>query len=153
MNDPRFAYSLTGDEFLGEFATRQLAMEAAFAAARALPDPPACVYVAQRVVGNPQTDGHALDVISEMRRRAFSQSGDLADGYLAHVGEAQEADLDQQINRALREWLTRHNLGPGWFHARGISEHPVPAAGDVAISPSEDVSVGGLGGEEPTWLL
>ena len=124
----RFAYSLNGENYTGDFGSREEALAAALDAAR---DPlnlaqPQSVFVGRRVEADAHTAGHARTVLRAMAWQAHDDIGSPASNYLNQLSDGQVAELDTAIERALTEWLRHHDLMPKHFKVEGISEHPVP---------------------------
>jgi hypothetical protein len=124
----RFAYSLNGENYTGDFASRDQALAAALDAAR---DPlnlaqPQSVFVGRRVEPDPHTAGHAKTILRAMAWQAHDDVGSPAANYLNQLSDDQVAELDGAVEQILQDWLRRHDLLPKYFKVEGISEHPVP---------------------------
>jgi len=132
---PTFAYSFDRDNYHGSYPTRQLALDAAMTALKNRSDQPEGIFVAQWVEPNPQSSNHADNLIEAMRDRwqASPEPGDYLDG----ASEQQSADLDHEIDRCIRGWLTKHNLLPAPTKVRAVSEHPVPCVHHVDVPAHE----------------
>lgn len=122
----QFAYSLNGENYLGTFASRETAKSAAMAKASGMIDPPATVWVGERCDARAHVAGHAWQVISAMRNRAWETTGDEANTFLARITDAQVQELDADIARAISAWLEKYHLTPCETKLSAISEHPVP---------------------------
>jgi hypothetical protein len=142
----RYAYSLDRITFVGEFQSRTAALQAALSAAQQLPDPPTEVYVGLKVLGDPQTTGHAQSTLRIMSDRARTAT-DSASQYLRKVAEQAEAELDELLSKTLTNWLTKHNLLPTFFNIESISEHSIRIPAQVT-SPSSDNEVTEIGTSE-----
>jgi hypothetical protein len=142
----KFAYSLNGSEYTGQFDTRSAAESAAVEAARRSPAAPATVYVGRMVGPDAMAAGHARAVVSNMFARAREQAADSGDGYLAKVAKSQMDELDAALENSILGWLAKHELLPTYFRVESISEHTVPVASVKKNSPAEgevyDLGVG-----------
>ncbi|HEY0007820.1 MAG TPA: hypothetical protein VGB55_03765 [Tepidisphaeraceae bacterium] len=120
----KFAYSFDRETFLGEFDTRQHALEAAMVALRQRSDLPEGVFVGQWAPPNLQADHHAETLIEAMRDRWHSAGAE--GSFLKNVTEQQSADLDHEIERTIQAWIAKHRLTPPATKIRAVSEHAVP---------------------------
>jgi len=125
-----FCFSLDRENFQGEFATREHARDAGYAAAAAAPSAVEAIFVAKRQPINPQADHHAETVVADMQNRMRIKFGE--ETYLTAANEHQLADLDAAIEYAVVEWLARHRLTPEpkWV---SLSEYPVSNPHEHAI--------------------
>jgi len=124
----RFAYSLNGENYTGDFASRDQALAAALDAAR---DPlnlaqPQTVFVGRRVDPDTHTVGHARTILRTMAWQAHDEVGAPAANYLNKLSDGPIAELDAAVAHVVSDWLRRHDLLPKYFTVEGISEHPVP---------------------------
>jgi hypothetical protein len=124
----RFAYSLNGENYTGDFASRDHALAAALDAAR---DPlnlaqPQTVFVARRVDPDAHTAGHARTILRAMAWQAHDEVGAPAANYLHQLSDDLIAELDGAVDHVVSDWLRRHDLLAKYFTVEGISEHPVP---------------------------
>jgi hypothetical protein len=94
-------------------------------------NPPQSVFVAKRVEADPHAAGHARTVLREMAWQAHDEVGAPAANYLNQLGDDQINELDSMIERALYDWLRKHELLPTYFKVAAISEHSVPAPPSV----------------------
>ena len=138
-----YGYSFDRDRFIGEFATREQALDAGLKAALERSGIVEAVYVGKHVAVDPQADHHAEEVSRSMRRRMQSKVGD--GSFLACANEHVLADLDAALCRAIVAWLDRHGLTPA-ARVTSISEHPLPAV--RAHGPSRSDEVQSIGPEE-----
>ncbi|HYO07983.1 MAG TPA: hypothetical protein VER17_03350 [Tepidisphaeraceae bacterium] len=142
-----YAYSLDRESFTGIYNTRQEAFTAGCRAADRLNANVNEIYVGQRVMGDPQANLHAWEIIRDMRSRARATAGDDARAYLAHVTEDQARDLDGALEAVVLRWLANYKLGPTFFRIEAISEHPIPTVAHCAAS-ADDGEVSELGESE-----
>ena len=140
MNTSRYAYSLNGTDWRGEFATRKDARLAAMAEVKTMDDPPREVYVGKLSPTDPQATGHALAIIKSINQR-LELSGKSV--FLTDMKVNQVAELDQEIAATIVNWLRKHNLAPAPC-VSGISEYPVPLPAAVK-SGGPDTEVRDLG--------
>jgi hypothetical protein len=146
-----YAYSFDRETFAGSFATRKEAYEAAVNKASGMEDTPSEIFVGERLPADPQTSGHACEIIKSMARRARTASGDGADEYLRRVTDQQEAELDEVIEKAILAWLTKHEMLPTFSSIKGISEYPMPTlrgAADSGLVGSSEKEVTEIGTSE-----
>lgn len=138
----RYAYSLNGENYTGAFATRDLALAAAFEAARDPMNtaPPQTVYIGRRVEADPHAAGHAKTLLREMAWQAHDEVGAPAASYLHQLPEDKIKDLDVALEKVLYEWLRRHDLLPTYFKVEGMSEHPVPQPPAIADNKSSELN-------------
>jgi hypothetical protein len=122
----KFSYSFDRETFKGLHDTRQDAFKQALAKLPEQSDSPETIYVGKRVPVDAGTTGLAEMILGAMRRRLRDQVGAAASEPLMRVNEHQLAELDDAIDRVLREWLTKHELMPTQSKVIAISEHPVP---------------------------
>ncbi len=140
---PKFAYSFDRHSYTGSFDSRDQAVAAGIARSRELSAGIDCVCVGMIVQPDPQGSGHAEEVIKNMVRRARAAAGESYEGYLTRVTEQQEAELDDNIERVVMEWLKKHELMPQFTKVRGVSEHSVPGEPHVRrAGASDEVRVG-----------
>lgn len=118
-----YSYSYNGEDFHGRFASRKEARLAALDALKGVTELPPAIYVGRIIPVDPQTAGHARDVVRTMARRYGNVEDN--DNYLLHVTAQQMTELDQALRDTLNTWLERHNLLPAGFHVESISEYPV----------------------------
>lgn len=140
----RFSYSFDRETFRGLHDTRQDALKKGLEEARLLPVTPEAVYVGKRVPVDPGTAGLAEMILGAVRRRLRDEIGNDAIQPLVRVNEHQLAELDDAIDRVVRQWLAKHELTPTQSKVVAISEHPVPLP---SMTPSSDASEVGLIGE------
>lgn len=135
---PKYAYSLTGDpqDYHGSFTSRREGRAAALDALKSLPSPPTTVYVGRVVPADPQTTGHARDVVRDMSRRGEVFG---LDNYLSGLKVDQLADLDKELSATIANWLLRHHLEPKSFRVEAISEYPVPTVPQVKSTAADEV--------------
>jgi hypothetical protein len=134
----RFAYSLTGDHYIGMYPTREQARDAAIAHARQVEDPPLTVYVGRLIPALPDCHGHARVVIDHMRERASLENRPETVEHLDSVNAAEIDELDKALAEAIHRWLKQH--GPAaLFEVEAISEHTVPFPPEVRSGPTDEV--------------
>lgn len=140
----RYAYSFDGENFQGNYATRQEAATAGFARAARFDSPVTSIFVGARIDGDDQSKGHAPAVVKQMQRAAARDNDEQGDDYLGHLSAEQMKDLDGVIAVAIRDWLVRHELRPTWFRVEGITEHSLPSNGAAALTrePGSEVAPG-----------
>lgn len=128
---PKFGYSFDRDTFHGQFDTRQAALAEAMKALKQRTDVPEGIFVGQWIEPDPRSTDHAELIVNAMRDRweMSSESG----AYLSSVTDQEMADLDAELDRAIRAWLTKHHLLPSPVKVRGVSEHPVPNVHHVNV--------------------
>jgi hypothetical protein len=122
-----FAHSFDRETFNGSQNTRQDALKEGFQKLPQLESSPDMIYVGKRVPLDPGSSGLAEMILAAMRRRVREQSEGSSNQYLMRVNEHQLAELDDEIDRVVRAWLTKHNLQPTQSRMIAISEHPVPS--------------------------
>ena len=122
----KYAFSFDRETFRGTFNSRQEALKAALEAAAHEADSPATVYVACRAPLDPHAQGHAETLIQRMRRAVRADVGPEGEAFLKLVSDQELADLDHEIYRTIRAWLSKHELLLPSGKLAAISEHPVP---------------------------
>lgn len=122
----KFAFSFDRERFNGQHDTRQDALKTALVKVSELENTPEAVFVGKRVPVDPGAAGLAEMVLAAMRHRMREATGGNANGYLMRVNEHQLAELDDEIDRVVKSWLTKHNLSSNHSRVIAISEHPVP---------------------------
>jgi hypothetical protein len=125
-----FAFSFDRETFRGTFESRQAALAAATEELKKRDDLPAGIYIGQWAEPDPQSDHHAEDVVAAMRDRFRAATGESK--YLAKLDEQTMADLDYDLDRAIRSWLSKHKLTAMPIKVRAVSEHPIPNVVHVA---------------------
>lgn len=138
-----YGYSFDREQILGEFATREQALEAGLRAAEHKGGLVEAVFVGKRVPVDPQADHHADDVVRSMKRRMLSKAGDAT--YLLAANEHLLADLDAALAKTIVEWLDRNGLAPA-AKVASISEHPIPTVRGHAPDRRSEVQL--IGPEE-----
>jgi hypothetical protein len=128
---PKYAYSLSGDQYRGPFDTREAALAAAIEAARNSSASPQSVFVGRMVPADAKAGGHARAVLSNMAARAREEFGDAAEEYLVGLPKAEIDKLDEGLELVIRNWLKTSNLMPTFFKVEAIGEYPVPALKEV----------------------
>jgi hypothetical protein len=131
----QFAFSFDRETFRGIYPTRQAALDAALKHLRERSDMPEGIFIGQWVQPDPQSADHAEAVIEAMRDRWENTGAESK--FLSQITDQQLADLDHEIDRAIRTWLTKHDLAPKPTKVRAVSEHPVPNVHHVATNPNE----------------
>jgi hypothetical protein len=126
--ETRYAYSLNGSDWTGEFKTRKDARHVALEAAKTGQEVPGVVYVGKIVTADAQTRGHAQNLVWEMSDRANRMG---TSNYLVGLKVEQMQDLEHALARTLGEWLDRNNLRPTHYTVEAISEYPVPMPSEV----------------------
>jgi hypothetical protein len=121
-----YVFSLNGENYIGAFDSREAALSAALEQAAQEADPPTAVYVGQRVMASPETEGHSDLILARMRERAVARQEGAGPQYLRHVNDQQAAELDDALQSALLHWLKKQELMPTRFNIVTVSEHPVP---------------------------
>ena len=123
---PKYAYSLNGDYFSGNFSTRDEALTAAIEAARRAENSPPTVYVGRRVPADPKASGHARAILSNMSARAREEFGDAGSSYLTKLSKQQIENLDKSLELVILGWLEHNELIPSYSKVEAIGEYPVP---------------------------
>jgi hypothetical protein len=131
----RYAFSLNGTDWRGEFASRKEARAAAISIARDLEQPPATVYVGKLSATDGQITGHALPVIKAINQRTELSGKPV---YLTGMKIDQVAELDKELAATLDRWLKKYKLEPA-ASVSGISEYPLPSPVSVKSGPSDEV--------------
>ena len=139
-----YAYSFDRETFRGRFETRRDAVAAARDALPLWPAAAEAIYVGRRIDPALHVHGYADLVLAEMRARAL----DNGDAPVDHDGLPADArrDLDAVLARALRDWLTAHDL-VGDSRIEEISEHALPLIAHVGGGGGDEVEVGPVGVE------
>jgi hypothetical protein len=140
-----YAYSLDRESYTGVFTTREEAFRAGCQAADRLHSNQNEIYVGQRVVGDPQADLHAWEIIKSMKQRARGAAGDQSAAYLANVTAEQARDLDGALESTILRWLAAHKLGPTFQRIESVSEHSMPCVTYAGFGQSEDDEVHEIG--------
>lgn len=122
----KYAFSFDRETFRGDYNSRTEALNAALETARTEADPPATVYVACRAPLDPHAHSHGETIIQRMRRAVRADVGPEGEAFLKFVTDQEEADLDHEIERTIRAWLSKHELLLPSGKLAAISEHPVP---------------------------
>lgn len=135
--DTRYAFSLNGSDWTGEFNARKDARAAAMIEAHRQAETPGVVYVGKIVPAEAQASRHADVIVHEMSARA-ERAG--VSGYLDSIKTDQLRDLDQALTKTISDWLDRNKLRPTQFSVQAISEYPVPAASAVAQPSEKEIS-------------
>lgn len=145
----KYAFSLNGEHYRGNFDSREEAVAEALEAAHRSPDVPQTVFVGRRVPGDSKASGHARAVLAHMAARAREQFGDAASNYLVGVNKLQIDSLDGMLETVILGWLERNDLTPTFFKMEAIGEYPVPVISTArAASEAEEVHEIGGGGYE-----
>src|SRR4051794_21717500 len=108
----KFAHSFDRETFHGSQHTRQDALKEGLEKLPQLESSPDMVYVGKRVPLDPGSSGLAEMILGAMRRRVREQSEGSSNQFLMRVNEHQLAELDDEIDRVVHAWLTKHNLQP-----------------------------------------
>lgn len=66
----------------------------------------------------PDADG----IFEKVTEGVYEQCGEASDGYLAYgvVGKGEAAELDEAVERAVADWLTKHSLWPTFCKVEGV---------------------------------
>jgi hypothetical protein len=123
----KYAYSLNGEHYQANFASREEAVAEAIAAAQRAADSPQSVFVGRRVPADPKASGHARAVLAHMAARAREEFGDSASNYLTQLSKPQIEELDAALELTVLGWLSRNDLVPGFFKVEAIGEISVPS--------------------------
>jgi len=134
-----YVYSLNGENYTGAFDTREAALAAGLEHAAQEADSPTAVYVGQRVMASPETDGHSDPILARMRERAVARQEGAGPQYLRRVNDQQAAELDDAVQSVLLHWLKKHDRMPTRFNIVAISEHPVPLPHVLATDDSAEL--------------
>ena len=122
----KFSYSYDRETFRGIYDTRQDALKNGIAKLPEQQSSPEAIYVGKRVPVDCGTSGLAEMILGTMRRKLRNEIGDAGAQPLVRVNEHQLAELDDAIDKVIREWLTKHEIAPTQSKVIAISEHPVP---------------------------
>jgi hypothetical protein len=144
----KFAFSFDRETFHGDKDTRQDALKAGLEKLPQLETSPDMIYVGKRVPINPGSSGLAEMILGAVRRRLRDEAGEPGSEYLLRVNEHQLAELDDEIDRVIRAWMTKHDLMPKQSKIIAISEHPVPQPSMNRSGKSIATEVGELGETE-----
>jgi hypothetical protein len=123
---PKYAYSLNGEHFSGNYSTRDEALTAAIDAARRAENSPTSVYVGRRVPADPKATGHARAILSNMAARAREEFGDAGSSYLTKLSKHQIENLDKSLELVILGWLEHNELIPTFSKVEAIGEYSVP---------------------------
>jgi hypothetical protein len=126
---PQYAFSLNGENWFGALATRDEALAAAIQKCSGAADPPATVFVGERLQDEVCTDHLGQVVLQELRSRGRGAEG--PEERFGDVTASQLAELDAALEKALLGWQQKHPLTSSRFKVAAISEHltPVPHRG------------------------
>src|SRR5262249_26216905 len=149
----KFSYSYDRETFRGLHDTRQDALKQGLASLQEQQDQPEMIYVGKRVPVDAGTSGLAEMILGAMRRRLRDTAGDGASQTLLRVNEHQLAELDDAIDKVIREWLTKHELAPTQSKVIAISEHPVPQPSMTRANGNGTPEVTELGASESPITL
>ena len=151
----KFAHSFDRETFVGSEPTRQDALARASERVPQLDNAPDMIYIGKRVPIDPGSAGLAEMILGAMRRRFREATGEHSNQHLTRVNEHQLAELDEEIDRVVRAWMTKHGLNSTASKIVAISEHPVPqpkmTAG--AKNKSSNGEVSDLGDSEYPFSL
>lgn len=64
-------------------------------------------------------------IIEHIQDDAWSECGEVAEGFLSDVTKEQTEELQNKLNDVLQEWLTKHNLQPTFGDMVDIEEIPM----------------------------
>ena len=143
-----YSYSLDRQVWTGRFSSRKEAADAAIARAVKESTPPETVYVGQRIEPDLRAYGHARTIIDTLRRRVREDNGDVADGFLRGVNEAQIAALDCALESTIVDWLGQSGLQPTWVRIEAVGEYPLPAVPRSRFNGTGTLEVSDLGVED-----
>ncbi|HVT88905.1 MAG TPA: hypothetical protein VHD56_08645 [Tepidisphaeraceae bacterium] len=140
----KFAYSFDRETFDGAFETRQEALKQAQLRLAQMDSDAQAIYVGKRVAIDPGSSGLAEMILGAMRRRVRTATGDNSSNYLMRVNEHQLAELDDQIDSVVRNWMNKHELAPTQSRIISISEYPVqqPSMSGASQSGNEVFDLG-----------
>jgi hypothetical protein len=122
----KFSYSYDRETFRGLYDTRQDALKNGIAKLPEQQSTPEAIFVGKRVPLDCGTSGLAEMILGTMRRKLRDEVGDSGAQPLLRVNEHQLAELDDALDKVIREWLAKHELVPTQSKVIAISEHPVP---------------------------
>jgi hypothetical protein len=118
----RWMWSGDGEQYEEDFAT----MGEAVAAGREMhPGETISVGVGAELELHPHA---AVILLERVAMGAYDSCGDVAAGYLSNVSVAAAAQLDAALEKALGEWLTKHDLWPDFSVVKGVRTFP-PGSG------------------------
>lgn len=114
MSEGKWKYQIGEiDLWLGdEYGTREEAIEACKKEYEYDPkgyEGKAC-YVGEVDNYNAFFDGESI--IDYLQEDAWSECGEVADGFLCGIADEQIEELQDKLNDVLQEWLTKHDLQP-----------------------------------------
>ena len=140
----KFAYSFDRETFIGAYQTRQEALREAQLRLTDVESAPQAIFIGKRVAIDPGSAGLAELILGALRRRMRQATGDNSSPFLMRVDEHQLAEIDDQIDHVVRDWMTKHNLSPTQSRITAISEHPVtqPAMSAASKGGSEVFDLG-----------
>ena len=149
----KFSYSYDRETFRGLHDTRQDALKQGLTSLTEQQDRPEVIFVGKRDPVDAGTSGLAEMILGAMRRRLRDAAGDGASQSLLRINEHQLAELDDAIDKVLREWLNKHNLTPTQSKVIAISEHPVPQPSMTRANGNGTPEVTELGASESPITL
>lgn len=93
-------------------------------------DPGDIFYVGRKVEVALRVRGLAQDAIERLGESAMDHvGGELSEGW-PDATEAQEQELQSELERAVVAWVDRHGLRPGFYALDDVSAHVVPEPGE-----------------------
>jgi len=149
----KFAHSFDRETFHGSQDTRQNALKEGLEMLPKLESSPDMIYIGKRVPLDPGSSGLAEMILGAMRRRVREQSDGNTNQFLMRVNEHQLAELDDEIDRVVRSWLTKYDLQPTQSRVIAISEHPVPSPKMNGAGKGSNGEVSDLGESEYPLII
>lgn len=121
----KFSFSTDGDNYEGDFYSREAALEAA--AARIERGESATVWTAERrAITAASVIPNVIDeLVDALGESAYQLGGDAADEWLDTATEPQWDELNQSIRDAFDAWATKHGHQPTWWACADETEHVV----------------------------
>ena len=124
-----FAFSYNGEDYHGDFATREDALHEAIAEESLAPG--SKVYTGLKITRTADSYAPTGDAIVEsMAEAAYDDFAEHVEDWPRCTDE-QTAELGAAIKEVVRAWAEKHSHKPSWFTVCNEQEHIVPPGQEV----------------------
>ena len=119
MSNKKWCYSKNGENFYGEFDTKEEAIEEAIEEAKEdYGDDCTEIYIGNPVLFVPEVN--ACSVIDNLIENACEHGGEYADSYLTNISKEEINDLEKRLTETFNQWAKETKNEPTFYGVENI---------------------------------
>ena len=126
--EKKFCYSFNEEIYEGEFNSSEEALKEAVKDAEnreKFGDGYGEVFIAESVPKNILDYFDAEELIQLLQEKADEDVGDVAEGWFPIYPLNLEKEVLDDLNKAINDWATKHNLQPSFYGVENIQKHSI----------------------------